>query len=524
MQDKIIKANIKINEAIEYAKFGDRANCRAAILDAADIYYELYEAFKVQGKENLIKLSEKKVKRLIELAACVRLSKPTAIFIDNLKKEIDGKVPKEPLAQSVVPAQKPAEIKPSQSKNVFEDKGQAIEEDISWQKAQEEFKKRKAEQMHKDFDELDEGRGIPVEAAEDIPEDMLKGVINEIARDLECGGESENLEISKKEAGFFEPQSLDDFIGQTQVVKELKEAIAVAKVDGQKHIAPKGGVLFLGNKGLGKTTLMELVAKELGVKCEFFDASGLRRDVSSRKSFDLFLERIAKENVPVVIAVDEIHSMPQDIQSRLLTLLQKRVYSNLDASGLAINLPIKEFTFIGATTEPQGLLETVYDRFNKGLICTLVDYTPEELKRIIDQKVSFYNLAITEGAKDEIVKRGRSSVREIESYILKLRGKAVLANKTEIDETLTGQFFEEAQIDKIGLYAKDIEILEALKSAPNRTLSEENIANKVHISLNEFQNKRKPYLVRKGFIVTINRGQCLTEKAVKYLNERETGE
>ena len=512
MQDKIFYANTKISEAVEYAIKGDRQNCHAAILASADIYHEIYDNLKAQGNSRLSDLCEKKIRKLIELAACIRVSKPTAIFIDNLKKEIDGKTMPVTLPQTFAP-QPQKNIHPIQTKSASKDKEiQTAEYDLSWQKAQEEFKKRKEEQLLANNSDIAK-RAEQEEKAEDN--------LSETTEEFEAG-EAETDQ--KKEVESFEPQSLDDFIGQTQVVNELREAIAVAKFDGMKCIAPKGGVLFLGNKGLGKTTLMELVAKELGVKCEKFDASGLRRDVTSRKTFDLFLERIAKENVPVVIAVDEIHSMPQDIQSRLLTLLQSRVYSNLSASGIAINLPIKEFTFIGATTEPQGLLETVYDRFNKGLICTLVDYTSEELKRIINQKAAYYKLTISEGAKDDIVARGRSSVREIESYILKLRGKAVLAEKTEIDEILTEQFFNEAKIDKTGLYAKDIEILEALKSAPNRTLSEENIANKVHISLSDFQSKRKPFLVRQGFIVTINRGQCLTEKAVKYLSESHTSD
>ncbi|MCL2630377.1 MAG: AAA family ATPase [Firmicutes bacterium] len=322
-----------------------------------------------------------------------------------------------------------------------------------------------------------------------------------------------------EQSNAFEPKTLSEFIGQSKTVRALKDAIAEAKMDGKKGIAGKGGVLFLGGKGLGKTTLMQLTANELGVKCEFFDASSMKNDVSSRRSFDLFLERIAKEGTSVVIAVDEIHALPMDIQSRLLTLLQSRVYSNL-VNGEAVNLPMPEFTFIAATTDEHGILETVYDRFNKGLICELEDYTVQELKYIIDGKAAHFGLRISDEAKSQIVPRGRSSLREIESYIIKLRQKAKLSGKTEIDENMTSELFSELGVDVNGLYAKDIEILEALESAPNYSLSEENLVSKVNLKLENYQKFRKPFLIRSGYIASSSKGQNITEKSILLLNGR----
>ena len=321
----------------------------------------------------------------------------------------------------------------------------------------------------------------------------------------------------KSAGGNFEPQTLDEFIGQKQTVRALKKAIEVAKIDGLKCIANKGGVLLLGNRGLGKSTIMRLVGKELGVKVEFFDASSLRNDVESRRRFDTFLERIARENQPVVIAVDEIHKLSDDLQSRLLVLLQDRVYTNLDKAGQTINLPIKEFTFIGATTEEHDILVTLLDRFKKGLICTLEDYAADELRQIIKGKVSYYKLTISEDAIAEIIKRGRSSIREIESFILGLRGEAVLEKQSEISKEMTLRYFEENKIYDLGLTAMDIKILEALEQAPSRTLSEENIASKVGVQLQDFQTNRKPYLIKIDFILSSNKGQTITEKGVEYL-------
>ncbi|MCL2621795.1 MAG: AAA family ATPase [Firmicutes bacterium] len=329
------------------------------------------------------------------------------------------------------------------------------------------------------------------------------------------------IEVVKKGEGVnFEPQSLSDLIGQTKTIRELREDIMVAKHDGLKCIANKGGILLTGNKGLGKTTIMDLVAKELGVPYKFFDAASMRNDVASRRVFDQFLENIARANKPVVIGVDEIHALPNDIQTRLLTLLAKRVYTGIDAVGDTFEMPIDQFTFIGATTDQQLLLEPLLDRFNKGRICNLEDYTMEELNKIIKLKFASFNFTVADDANREIAKRGRSSVREIESYILKLRGQAVIAGKTHIDMDLVNKFFKYSQIDENGLNQIDLVILNALLNAPKKTLSEENLSSKVGITQKIFVAQHKPYLFKRGYIAATNQGLTLTKDGMNMLDEK----
>ena len=119
-------------------------------------------------------------------------------------------------------------------------------------------------------------------------------------------------------SGNGDPQSLSEFIGQEHVVRRITAEIRAAKKQGIKHI---DNILLFGNRGLGKSTLMELIAKELGVKYEFIDASGFSRTSPAQDSFNKFLQRISIANEPVVIAIDEMHALPENIQTGLLTLL-----------------------------------------------------------------------------------------------------------------------------------------------------------------------------------------------------------
>lgn len=193
----------------------------------------------------------------------------------------------------------------------------------------------------------------------------------------------------------YTPDSLRGFIGQQHIVKVLLKEIAIAKNEGRKHL---DNILLFGNPGLGKTTLMELIAKELGVKFELLDCSQFRNSQQSLKALQNFFMRVARDNEPVVIALDEIHMLNNELQSSLLTLLNNRVYvSPLDVNGQCKRIPIDEFTFIAATTDDDKVLDTIKNRCLR-LKFQMVDYTPDELKRIYKNKVAAKGLTIDDVA------------------------------------------------------------------------------------------------------------------------------
>ncbi len=315
--------------------------------------------------------------------------------------------------------------------------------------------------------------------------------------------------------GSFEPQSFAEFIGQEHVVKRICMEIKAAKIQGLKHI---DHILLFGNRGLGKSTLMKLIAKELGVKFEFLDASQFGNDVRSQRAVQKFLQRISQANEPVVIAIDEIHALPKHIQTGLLTLLNDRVYSYLDEAGVTHNLPIADFTFIGATTDAQDILPTLKDRCNN-LTFYLKDYTRDELSRIFVNKFAVRGLNIGGNELSDCINRCRSSIREVDAIVNGLYSRAIVAGVDTVDKEMLDEYFNDIDRDPMGLRAKDLEILQAIKSELSGVMSEETLAARVHLDPKILTKEFEPYLIKIGFISITPRGRSLTDKGIAYISD-----
>lgn len=308
------------------------------------------------------------------------------------------------------------------------------------------------------------------------------------------------------------PGCLDDFIGQEHVIKQLKAEIAAAKKQGKNHL---DHILLLGNRGLGKSTIMKLVAKELGVGFEFIDCTSLMNDVKSQRLFQEFFINIAKANRPVVIALDEIHALPVKLQSSLLTLLNDRVYSYLTESGTK-NIAIPEFTFIGATTDYDAVLSTLKDRCGY-LTFELKDYTRDELRRIFKGKLGAMELKAEEAVIDSCINRCRSSIRELEAIIKGLKTRAITLDTDTVTLSMAEQYFSDRGIDPIGLKDTDRRILNAIADEAKGFLSEETLAARVYLDPKLLTKEYEPFLMKIGFISVTSRGRYLTPKADDYL-------
>lgn len=316
----------------------------------------------------------------------------------------------------------------------------------------------------------------------------------------------------------YTPDSLENFIGQQHIVKVLLKEIAIAKAQGKHHL---DNIMLLGNPGLGKSTLMKLIAAALGVRFEWMDCSQYRNSRQSMKALQNFFIRIARDNEPVVMGFDEIHCLPEDLQESLLTLLESRVYvSPPDINGNVKRIPIEEFTFIAATTDDNKVKNTIKDRCLR-LKFQLVDYTTDELAQIYRTKISAKGMTITEEAIQICIPRSRGSIRYVNSFVDGLERELYDANgnklSAHIDRETALRFFDERGIDDMGLENKDREILNVLCEA-TALMGAETLSARVGLDPKKYLSEYEPYLIRIGFVDVSGRGRSLTEKAKEYMN------
>lgn len=310
-----------------------------------------------------------------------------------------------------------------------------------------------------------------------------------------------------------EPQRLDDFIGQVSIVERLREEIRAAEILGAKHI---DNVLLLGNKGLGKSTLMELIAKELGVDFKLIDCTSFTSGARSEKNFHELMLRIYQDNRPVVLAFDEIHALPDKLQDRLLTLLQSRRYMYLE-SGVAHTLEMPAFTFIGATTDIDALREPLKDRCSN-LTFVMSDYSRAALSQILSNKFTAMGMDATPAVIERCVNRFRCSLRDVNAIVQGLYTKTVLAGTHTVTPDMVEAYFALRGVDPIGLKPKELEILRLIRDDPKGAVSEDTIAGRAYLDVKVYKTVYEPFLFRLGLLTVTAKGRALTDKALEYLD------
>ena len=377
----------------------------------------------------------------------------------------------------------------------------------------------------------DQSKGVPDDAVEEQSIDDELDVGSDIDEESPTEESSEQSTLDtpiilpideKDDAPTYTPNSLKSFIGQQHIVKVLLKEIAIARNEGRRHL---DNILLFGNPGLGKTTLMELIAKELSVKFELLDCSQFRNSQQSLKALQNFFMRVARDNEPVVIALDEIHMLNNELQSSLLTLLNNRVYvSPLDVNGQCKRIPIDEFTFIAATTDDDKVLDTIKNRCLR-LKFQMVDYTADELRQIYKNKIEAKGLTADDDAIDVCIPRSRGAIRYVNSIVEGLNsalydddGKRI---STHIDLEVALNYFAEKGIDPMGLEAKDIEILNVLSEDTSGAVSADVLSARVGLETKKYLSEYERYLIKIGFISVSGRGRSLTEKAINYLKENK---
>ncbi|HMS17555.1 MAG TPA: Holliday junction branch migration DNA helicase RuvB [Planctomycetota bacterium] len=305
------------------------------------------------------------------------------------------------------------------------------------------------------------------------------------------------------------PQELRGFIGQGRVVENLQIAIEAAK----QRSEPVDHILLSGLPGLGKTTLAEIVAKEMGTNLRA--TSGPVID----KPSDLagLLTSLSPGDV---LFVDEIHRVPIQVEEYLYSAMEDfRLVIVLDQGPRARSVPIQlaPFTLVGATTR-EGLLSSPF-RARFGIHERLDPYPKSDLVAIAERSAAMLGMPLRGRAAEVLAERSRGTPRLINRYLRRLRDFAQVLGRLEIDEQVAMNALTRLGVDQAGLLELDRRLLNLLKNS-GRPVGLKTLSVALGEEDRTIEDVVEPFLIREGFIEKTPRGRSISAMGLAYLEAR----
>jgi Holliday junction DNA helicase RuvB len=317
---------------------------------------------------------------------------------------------------------------------------------------------------------------------------------------------------AKRESDAYEasirPQSLDEFVGQEQARANLKVFIQAAKTRGDAL----DHVLFAGPPGLGKTTLAQIMAKELGVG--FRATSG--PVISKAGDLAALLTNLEERDV---LFIDEIHRLNPAVEEILYPAMEDFQLDLIIGEGPAarsVRIDLAKFTLVGATTRAGLLTTPLRDRF--GIPVRLNFYTTEELERVVSRGARVLGAGISEDGAREIARRARGTPRIAGRLLRRVRDFAAVAEADIIDAGVADTALRALEVDMAGLDALDHRYLNCIAvNYDGGPVGIETIAAALSEPRDALEEIVEPYLLQQGFIGRTPRGRIVTLKAYRHL-------
>ena len=310
--------------------------------------------------------------------------------------------------------------------------------------------------------------------------------------------EDENEELSLR------PQKLTEYIGQ----KEAKEMLDVYIKAALKRNEALDHTLLYGPPGLGKTTLAQIIANELGVNIKVVSGPSVER------SGDLAAVLSTLEEGDVLF-IDEIHRLPRYVEEVLYSAMedyQLDIMVGKDSQARSIRVDLPPFTLVGATTRFGDLSAPLRDRF--GVVLRLDYYTIDELNSIVTRTAKVHETKIDDLASKELAMRSRGTPRIANRLFRRVRDFADVRNNGEITLEICKDALSKLGIDNDGLDYTDYRylraIVETFKGGP---VGVESLAATISEEVSTIEDVYEPYLLQEGYIKRSNRGRMATEKA-----------
>lgn len=304
------------------------------------------------------------------------------------------------------------------------------------------------------------------------------------------------------------PKVFDDYVGQERAKENLKIYIEAAKQRGEAL----DHVLLYGPPGLGKTTLANIIANEMGVNIRITSGPAIEK----KGDLAALLTNLQDGDV---LFIDEIHRMPRDVEEILYPAMEDYAVDFIIGNGPAarsLRMTLNKFTLIGATTRAGQLSTPLRDRF--GVILRLELYTPEELAGIIKRSAGILGVAISDDGAAELAKRSRGTPRIANRLLRRVRDFAQIKGDGTVTREMTDLALKMLDIDEFGLDNTDRRMLEAIiKFYDGGPVGLDTLSVTIGEEAVTLEDVYEPYLIQIGFINRTPRGRCVTRLAYEHL-------
>ncbi len=304
------------------------------------------------------------------------------------------------------------------------------------------------------------------------------------------------------------PKRLEDYIGQDKAKENLKIYIEAAKQRGESL----DHVLLYGPPGLGKTTLSNIIATELGVNIRITSGPAIEK----QGDLAAILTNLAEGDV---LFIDEIHRLSRSVEEILYPAMEDFAIDIIIGKGPAarsIRIDLPRFTLIGATTRAGQLTTPLRDRF--GVLLKLELYTPEELATIVRRNAGILEMEITDDGAMEIASRSRGTPRIANRLLKRVRDFAQVMGDGTINSEIANYALNKLEIDRLGLDNIDRRMLESIiKFYNGGPVGLETLAATIGEEAVTLEDMYEPYLMQIGFLNRTPRGRCVTRLAYEHL-------